>query len=248
MSDLSADNFWLQLAMGNLPGMRRIVVTGVNPDVDTGTPEDLIPWGGNYAFQTAAVALEVVSTSALDAAAGTGLRTVQVTTLSGAFAEVVTNVTLNGLTAVAIPGTHRRVNKLLGLTVGSTGANQGTVTVRVVAGAVPQQQMLPLEGVGRACVYTIPANKYGNLMAASMEIQKTTSDYVQVAIFSRELSVPGPTILEREYLLLSQGPFLDPVLRANRLLGPRDVWLRVPDIGTNNSRVSGRIFIVEENA
>lgn len=76
--------------------------------------------------------LEVVSSSASDASAGTGTRTLRVTfyrgTGDGPFTE---DITLNGTTAVALADSAARfVEKMETLTVGSNGTNVGTITIR----------------------------------------------------------------------------------------------------------------------
>jgi len=80
----------------------------------------------------------IVSTSANDAAAGTGARTVKITyfdaTGAGPFTETVT---LNGLTAVNTVGTNiALIERMDVLTVGSGGGNVGTINLMTgLAGA-----------------------------------------------------------------------------------------------------------------
>ncbi len=112
-----------------------------------------------YVFQTAAVAMELVSSSASDAAAGTGARSVVVTTLDTNYNEVVSVVTPNGTTPVAIPGTHRHHNNSIVVASGSTFSNVGNITIRTVSGAVAQGYIAAGIGVSRQGLYTVPAGK-----------------------------------------------------------------------------------------
>jgi hypothetical protein len=152
--------FQLQVARGLIPGMALGRAMGHNPDVDTASvPEDLWEGGGLYPFQTTAQSLEIVSSSAADAAAGTGLRTARVSGLDANYVEVVSDVTLNGVGVVAVPGTFLRVNDLSGLTAGSGNTNAGVVTLRVAGGDSVQAVMDVADGRAQQMIYTVPAGK-----------------------------------------------------------------------------------------
>ena len=60
--------------LGAVPGYTRVALLGHNPDIPAATAEDVWEGGGNYPLLAAASQLEVVSTSASDATAGTGAR------------------------------------------------------------------------------------------------------------------------------------------------------------------------------
>jgi hypothetical protein len=85
-----------------------------------------------YTEQTTASNLEVVSSSANDASAGTGTRTLLVTYYrSDGSGPFTATVTMNGTTAVAIGDANAMlVEKMESLTVGTNGTNVGTITIR----------------------------------------------------------------------------------------------------------------------
>jgi hypothetical protein len=85
-----------------------------------------------YTEQTTASNLEIVSSSANDASAGTGTRTLLVTYYrSDGSGPFTATVTMNGTTAVAIGDSSAMlVEKMESLTVGSNGTNVGTITIR----------------------------------------------------------------------------------------------------------------------
>lgn len=89
-----------------------------------------------YTEQTTNFTGSVVSSSASDAAAGTGARTVKITYLdSTGVGPLTETVTLNGTTAVNLVSTnHCYIEKMEVLTVGSTGSNVGTITLKTGAG------------------------------------------------------------------------------------------------------------------
>lgn len=85
-----------------------------------------------YIADTVAAQRSIVSSSASDASAGTGARTVKITyydnTVSGPFTETIT---LNGITAVNTTNTNIRfIEKIEVMTVGSNGSNVGTISLK----------------------------------------------------------------------------------------------------------------------
>jgi len=84
-----------------------------------------------YTEQSANFTGSVKSSSANDAAAGTGARTVTITYLDSTGAGPNTEtVTLNGTTAVNLVNTnHCFIEKIVVTTVGSTGSNAGTISL-----------------------------------------------------------------------------------------------------------------------
>lgn len=92
-----------------------------------------------YVEQTAGAQRSIVSTSALDAAAGTGARTVRVTyytntagVIAGPFTE---DLTMNGLVAVNTVATNICfIEKMEVLTAGATGVNQGAINLMTLIG------------------------------------------------------------------------------------------------------------------
>lgn len=149
--------FLIAVGLGQVPGYRRVVGLGNNPDVDTTAAEDVWPVGGIYSWPSAAVAMEVVSSSAADAAAGTGARTLRVDGLDANYDEISQTVTLNGVTPVALPTPLLRVNSALIFSAGSGEVNAGTIDVRRVSGGTIQSQVQIGYGISRQAIYTVPA-------------------------------------------------------------------------------------------
>jgi hypothetical protein len=90
-----------------------------------------------YTEPPSAQQMRLVSSSALDTAAGTGCRSVRVTyydnTMTGPLTEVVT---LNGTTAVnMVATTVRFIEKLEAVLVGSGGTNAGIISIQNTAGS-----------------------------------------------------------------------------------------------------------------
>jgi len=170
-----------QVARGDFGGAIRKF--GNNPDVGT-TEEDLWDGGGTYPWQTAGVALEVISGSAQDGPGGTGALTVEVQGLDDDFALQTVEATLNGDSAVALTGTTwRRVFRVKVLTAGSGGKNVGAITVRVASAGAVQAVITAGRNQTLMAVYTVPAGKVGYL--EEVYFGAASNKIVEVALYVR---------------------------------------------------------------
>lgn len=120
--------FELQVARGQIAYHRAVTVFGYNPDVDQ-AEESVWPDGGVIPFLGSATVMKVSSTSANDAAAGTGARTVLVEGLDGAYREITEIVTLNGQTEVLTTKSFLRIQRMTVLTAGNGLANAGIINI-----------------------------------------------------------------------------------------------------------------------
>lgn len=149
---------FLETALGNVPGRSMLSVAGFNPLVGT-SYEDIWGEGGEYVYPTSAETLEIVSSSADDAAAGTGGRTVVLISLDANFDEQQTTVPLNGVTPVVLTGTHIRTRLLSLVTAGSLLKNVGTLTLRVSGGGNTRLIIEPEIGNSKSSYFTVPNGK-----------------------------------------------------------------------------------------
>lgn len=154
-------SFSIAVAAGWLDDWTRVTALGNNPSVDTSAEEDVWPVGGLYPLPSSAVAMEIVSTSANDAAAGTGARTVRVDGLTADYVMLSQTVTLNGTTPVALPTPLFRINFMVVMTAGSLERNDGVIDVRRVSGGTVQSRIPKIPNLGASvsqqAVYTVPA-------------------------------------------------------------------------------------------
>lgn len=165
--DLLADS--LLAGSQPMPGIAAWRCIGANTNVfsTTGIWIDLSPLGTsanpNLAspFDDGISALEIVSSSAADTAAGAGLRTVTVegvNTLGTAFSE---SVTMNGVTAVALFNPYIAVNYAYARTAGnrSNGAS-GNITIRRLGGAGNNySQILAGQTFAAQALYGVPTSR-----------------------------------------------------------------------------------------
>jgi len=172
--------FELQVARGQISLHTPFCQFGINATV--GTSNETI-WIGSslYTFPAAASILKVSSSSADDAAAGTGARTIQIEGLNAAYEPVVETVILNGQTEVNTTNSYLRVNKMIVLTAGSGGtsvgniyAGTGTVTDGVPAVVVNQTGILANET--ESGFYSVPAGHTAFINMWTMSSGNTTAD------------------------------------------------------------------------
>ena len=165
--------FGLQVSRGQIDGHSTVIVFGYNPDVDT-SEETVWPDGGTIPHPTVASVLKISSSSADDASAGTGARTVYIAGVDGDFAVVSETVTLNGQTAVNTTNSYLYVNSFYVVTVGSGGANAGNINAGTgtVTSGVP------------AVLYDIIATGYNNRTTGHYCVPAGYTGYMTEGLFS----------------------------------------------------------------
>lgn len=171
---INAHQYLYSIAEGYIPDHELWTKNGYNPALSSGE-ETLWAAGGDYVFPTAAMQMEVVSSSTADTSNGTGARIVQINYLNSTFAEKVENVTLNGTTAVPTVATDiYRVNNFRVRTVGTGNKNAGDIDIRHIDDTPIYSRIAT--GINRAinCVYTIPKDKclyiYNILISAGANV------------------------------------------------------------------------------
>jgi hypothetical protein len=131
--------FELQVARGQVDGHKTLFKFGINGDVGTSV-ETVWAQGGTYVYPASATVMKISSSSADDAAAGTGARTIAIFGLDADYNEINETVTLNGQTAVNTTNSFLRISRMYVVTAGSGAtaagviyAGTGTVTSGVPA-------------------------------------------------------------------------------------------------------------------
>ena len=155
--DLNAD-FMLEVRKGNVDGHTSGIISGRKVLV----PSNLETiWGasGDYAFPTAPESWEVVSDNANDTSAGTGARTVLVSSLDEDYNRQTQLIFLNGTTPVACTGTHLRAHTAISLTAGSGKTNAGEIVIRVAGGGATRNVLQVGKSITSDGIFTVPAGK-----------------------------------------------------------------------------------------
>ncbi len=159
-------------------GYKPIRLFGENSDINA-TLEAVWEVGGSYVFPATAQQMEVISSSASDAAAGTGARTVHLHYLDANYAEQVETVTMNGVTAVATSATNiLRILDFHVATAGSGLVNAGNIDVRNLADTPIYSRIATGENTAHTAVYTIPASSTAYLICASFSAGAAVANHV----------------------------------------------------------------------
>jgi len=158
----TVEPFNLQIARGQIPGHKLKFKFGNNPAVGS-TEETIWAEGGLYVYPTSATQMTVSSSSANDAAAGTGARTINIEGLDADYNEISEDIILNGQTPVTTVNSYLRINRGIVLTAGSGEKNAGIIRAGTgaVTSGVPANVFLSIDGDGDnqtlMCLWTVPA-------------------------------------------------------------------------------------------
>jgi hypothetical protein len=156
---LGVIDYYTAIAEGDVSGHTPFTQMGFNADIFTAT-EDIWLGSSIYIFPTVAQQMRLVSTSAQDSSAGTGIRSVTIDYLDGSYAQHSENVTLNGLTVVNTVATNIfRVNSMRANTVGNTYAAVGDIQIQNLAGTPAYRYITATYTRSRGTIYTVPAGK-----------------------------------------------------------------------------------------
>ena len=118
--------FELQVARNQIMGHYALFKFGINADVGTSV-ETVWGQGGTYAYPASATVMKISSSSANDAAAGTGARTISISGLDANYNEISETVTLNGQTEVNTVNSYLRIFNMFVVTAGSGATAAGTI-------------------------------------------------------------------------------------------------------------------------
>jgi len=137
-------------------------VGGHNPNVTSGTREDVWMNGGFYTYLTTALMITCVSTSAQDAPGGTGIKTIFIDGLDANYDPVSEFLELNGLSSVDTVNSYIRVQQIFAVNSDDPDPNTTFVgTFTASAGATVQQVIMPGETISSNSSRTVPNGYQG---------------------------------------------------------------------------------------
>lgn len=170
------NDFYLEVAKGNVAGHSFIHKFGANFDIDTTTdPETIWSAGGLYPWSSlsSAQTLYVLSTDAGDT------MDVEIQGLDSNYTLQTETVTLTGTTAVTTTNTFLRVFRM-----SADADNAGDITARITsASGTVVAQIDAGYAQTLMAVYTVPAGKTAYLTALDTTVQKNKD--AQIRLFQR---------------------------------------------------------------
>lgn len=174
---LPPQEYYLELAKGNISGAKQVLKFGYHDDIDTGNEEHVWIGGstyGAYLFPIDVSTLTVSSSSTDDDVTGTGARKITIEGLDTNWREVTVDVTLDGISSVTTTQTFRRVNRAFVKTAGSETFNVGNILIRHDgAGNYPVAYIKAKESQTQQAIYTVPVDKTAYLLSLSGAIVKS---------------------------------------------------------------------------
>ena len=232
--------FAMAAGLGAVPGAARVVLLGHNPDIDTGTdPEDVWGFGGLYPFQSTAQTLEVLSSSVNDTSVGTGARTVLISGLDANYNTITEVKTLNGVTPVTTTNQFLRVNIFTTTSSGSTGYNEGNITLRVAGGGNVQNYIELGYGFGRTAVYTVPAGFTFFMTSAVFSVNTAPGATPNACTFGlHQRSSTGNSRIPLEFQVTSTTPYMHETKEGLVLSEKTDFTLRAQIVRQDNTDVT----------
>lgn len=237
---------YFQISRGLIGNLTAFGTAGVNPDIDmSSVPEDVWGGGGLFPYQSAAVQLEVLSASANDTAAGTGVRAVQVIGLDTNWNQVSEVIATNGITPVQTVNSYIRVNAFRSISAGSIGTNDGDVTLRVTGGGVTQAIMRAGEGQDLRAMFSVPVGFTAFLLDAFVAIVRAgTNEAIEFSLHAR--SFGGPWI-KRNIFSVSAGGLSTQHINP-RIIGAlsekSDLRFTVTDVSADNTKAQATFIAV----
>ena len=234
--------FLYEAAAGRVPGYSVGRKFGRNPDIDTGSPEDIWNGGGLYTgFPTtgSAETVDVVSSSTNDAAAGTGARTINLFGLDENYIEQEETITMNGTTAVTSTKIWWRLNRVKVTSIGSLSTNDGSITVNHTTTTANVFAVMPASaGQTAIMAYTIPANKKMLAIAIGISIDRASGSSATASATLRICDAETGLIRVIDYFFPTEGSPIFKSYEVTEVIEEKtDIWIRVDSVGTNNTIV-----------
>jgi len=180
ISDLEKSALLLPTGVALVPYAQRRIAFKRDAFVNTTALQDVsMQATGSTIIATNAplgAAIEIVSTSVNDTAAGSGARTVTVHYLNSSFQETTLDVTLNGTTPVSLGTVCQYINLTHVLTIGTAGGlPAGTINIRNVATPTTIYSTVTGLNTSLTSIYTVPLGFFALINAIDLNVYHSTS-------------------------------------------------------------------------
>jgi hypothetical protein len=199
----SGTPFYLEVQQGKIPGYSMVNKFGYNSSIGSGSFETIWETGNNYPWQSTAVTVDVVSDDTNDDVAGTGARTLRIQGLDGSYNLAEETVDMDGTTTVTTTQTFLRVFRMSVETAGSSGNNEGTITVTYTGGSDVAATISPGNGQTLMCLYTIPAGYTGYLL--SIDVSSGKDQEMDFKFIQRDNSIANAAFQTKQFLNVRGG-------------------------------------------
>ena len=153
-------DYGVEVALGKIPGVVGLNKFGRNTDIDSSSREDIWDGGGIHrGILASAESHNIASTSANDAAAGTGARTMLIEGVDDNFDLASETVTLDGLSDVATVNSYRFIHRMMVKTAGVLDMNAGDITATPASGGAAMAAIVLDNGRTQMALFVVPRAK-----------------------------------------------------------------------------------------
>ena len=236
--------FYLAVQQGKVPGYTMVNKFGYNPSIGSGSFETIWETGNNYPWQSTAVTVDVVSDDTNDDVAGTGARTLRIQGLDGSYNLAEETVDMDGTTTVTTTQTFLRVFRMSVETAGSSGNNEGTITVTYTGGVDVAATISEGRGQTLMCLYTIPANYTGYLL--SMNISSGKDQEMQFKFIQRDNSITNAAFQTKQFLDVRGGQTTVIFNAINVIPQKSDIYISGKASSTSSASASFDLLLVQD--
>ena len=219
---LSVSDFLIEVARGNVAGMKMYAIPGRKNSISSAVLDDLTQIPGTTVVPSpGGIQLEIVSDNANDTSAGTGVQTLDIHYLDTNGDEQDETVTMDGTTPVNTVATDIDfVQWMHTKTVGSNTVSVGNISLLDTGGVVTYEYIAAGGNQSLSARYMVPSGKTGYITGwQSSSVVKRVDIRLRATVerFDRTI-VPGVFL------------FQDNVVLNDAVSGwlPFDVWLKVP--------------------
>ena len=236
--------FYLAVQQGKVPGYSMVNKFGYNPTIGSGSFETIWETGNNYAWQSTAVTVDVVSDNVNDDVAGTGARTLRIQGLDGSYNFAEETVDMDGTTTVTTTQTFLRVFRMSVETAGSSGNNEGTITVTYTGGSDVAATISAGNGQTLMALYTIPAGYTGYLL--SMNISSGKDQEMQFK-FIQKINEGSNRAFQTKQFLDVRGGQTTVIFNAINIIPQKsDIYVSGKASSTSSASASFDLLLVQD--
>jgi len=236
--------FYLAVQQGKVPGYSMVNKFGYNPTIGSGSFETIWETGDNYSWQSTAVTVDVVSDNVNDDVAGTGARTLRIQGLDGSYNFAEETVDMDGTTTVTTTQTFLRVFRMSVETAGSSGNNEGTITVTYTGGSDVAATISAGNGQTLMALYTIPAGYTGYLL--SMNISSGKDQEMNFKFIQRDNSVANAAFQTKQFLDVRGGQTTVIFNAINVIPEKSDIYVSGKGSSTSSASASFDLLLVQD--
>jgi len=236
--------FYLAVQQGKVPGYSMVNKFGYNSSIGSGSFETIWETGNDYPWQSSAVTVDVVSDDTNDDVAGTGARTLRIQGLDGSYNLAEETVDMDGTTTVTTTQQFLRVFRMSVETAGTSGNNEGTITVTYTGGSDVAATISPGNGQTLMTLYTIPAGYTGYLL--SIDVSSGKDQEMDFKFIQRDNSIANAAFQTKQFLNVRGGQTTVIFNAINIIPQKSDIYVSGKASSTSSASASFDLLLVQD--